>query len=70
MEMKKTIKNGHTDWAARKDAELTRKVRAIAAGSSHADMIQDLNDLSVLGKGYPAPLAAISFDMALLDQAA
>jgi D-ribose pyranose/furanose isomerase RbsD len=60
----------HFRFAYRRDVELTKKVRAIAEGWSHADMIQDLNDLSVLGKGYPAPLAAINFDMALLDQAA
>jgi hypothetical protein len=60
----------HFRFAYRKDAELTKKVRVITAGSSHADMIQDLNDLSVLGKGYPAPLTAINFDMGLLDQAA
>jgi len=33
-------------------------------------MIQDLNDLSVLGKANPEPLAAIGFDATLLDTAA
>ncbi len=53
----------------KKDNELTGRVRAIAEGTSHADMIQDLNDLVALGEGNPEPLAAINFDMSLLVQA-
>lgn len=45
-------------------------VRAISKGESHADMIQDLNDLAVLGKANPQLLEAIQFDMSLLDKAA
>lgn len=50
--------------------DLTGRVQKIAEGSGNADMIQDLNDLAVLGKANPDPLAKISFDLSLLDQAA
>lgn len=56
-------------FAYRKDEDLIKKVRDIAEGASHADMIQDLNDLVALGEKYPDQLAAINFDMTLLDQA-
>ena len=57
-------------FAYRKDEWLTGRVKAIAESSGHADMLQDLNDLAVLGKENPDPLTAISFDTALLDRAA
>lgn len=57
-------------FAFRKNPQLSGRVKAIADGRSHADMIQDLNDLSVLGKENPELLAAINYDMSLLDQAA
>ena len=57
-------------FAYRNDEWLSGRVRVIAQGSGHADMLQDLNDLSVLGKENPAPLTAIHFDMTLLDRAA
>lgn len=57
-------------FAFRKDDILSGRVDAIAEGSSNADMIQDLNDLSVLGKSNPEPLTGISFDMKKLDTAA
>jgi hypothetical protein len=60
----------HFRYAFRNDSSLTVRVNAIAEGSSHADMIQDLNDLSVLGKENQELLANISFDITLLDQAA
>lgn len=60
----------HFRFAFRHDEKLAKKVRKIAAGRSNADMIQDLNDLSVLGKGHPEYLEAINFDMTLLDKAA
>jgi len=56
-------------FAYRKDEDLVKKVRSIAEGSSHASMIQDLNDLVALGEKYPNQLTAINFDMTLLDQA-
>lgn len=57
-------------FAYRNDETLLGRVAAIAEGNSHADMIQDLNDLAVLGRANPAPLKAIAFDMKKLDKAA
>lgn len=56
--------------AYRKNNILSIKVKDIAQGTGHADMIQDLNDLAVLGKDYPDGLSGINFDLTLLDQAA
>jgi hypothetical protein len=57
-------------YAYRNFPNLLRQVSAIAEGSSHADMIQDLNDISVLGKDNIEPLQKINFDVSLLDKAA
>lgn len=57
-------------FAYRNDAALIARVAKIAEGNTNADMIQDLNDLSVLGKNNPAPLQAIGFDLGKLDVAA
>ena len=57
-------------FAFRMRDDLLAAVRHIAKGHTHADMIQDLNDLSVLGKANRELLAAIRFDMSLLDEAA
>lgn len=57
----------HFFHAYRKNPDLLSKVQKIAEGNSHADMIQDLSDMAVLGTGNPEPLTAISFDMNLLD---
>jgi hypothetical protein len=57
-------------YAYRDDAKLLSKVNYIALGDTHADMIQDLNDLAVFGKEYSGPLDAINFDMSRLDRAA
>jgi hypothetical protein len=56
--------------AYREDPSLLTKVSGIADGSGHADMIQDLNDLAVLGKANIEPLQATNFDTAELDRAA
>jgi hypothetical protein len=50
--------------------DLLAAVRYIAKGHTHADMIQDLNNLSVLGEANQELLTAIRFDMSLLDKAA
>jgi hypothetical protein len=50
--------------------DLYSKVQKIADGSGNADMVQDLSDLAVLGKGNPAPLQKIKLDMELLNAAA
>jgi hypothetical protein len=57
-------------FAFRKYPGLLKQVSRIAEGDRHADMIQDLNDLSILGKQNPGLLANINFDMLLLDKAA
>ncbi len=57
-------------FAYRKDDNLLNRVSAITEGSGHADMIQDLNDVAILGKENTEPLTAISFDLTLLDTAA
>ncbi|MFH2025804.1 MAG: hypothetical protein ABIK30_08265 [bacterium] len=46
------------------------RIAAIADGSGHADMIQDLNDLSLLGKDHTDLLTAVGFDVTTLDTAA
>ncbi len=53
-----------------KYSDLLSRVSAIADGNSHADMIQDLNDLVVLGKLHLPELAAIKFNTDQLDEAA
>ncbi len=57
-------------FAYRKDPVLLSRVSAIADGTGHADMIQDLNDLAVLGKANTEPLSVIGFDLTQLDTAA
>ncbi len=57
-------------FAYRDAVDLAGRVSAIADGRGHADMIQDLNDIAVLGKENIEPLQKINFDIALLDQAA
>lgn len=57
-------------FAYRNDEALLSRVKAISEGNTNADMIQDLNDIAVLGRENPAPLTAIAFDLAQLDVAA
>jgi hypothetical protein len=57
-------------YAYDQDPTLLSKVSRIADGNGHADMIQDLNDLAVLGREYTEPLRATRFDLAHLDRAA
>lgn len=54
----------------RKDDSLMGRVAAIRAGAGNADLIQDLNDIAVLGRENPEPLISISFDITNLDLAA
>ena len=42
----------------------------IREGGSSADMVQDLNDIAVLGRENTGPLTAIGFDLTQLDLAA
>lgn len=57
-------------FAYRKLPDLLSRAQSIADGSGHPDMIQDLNDLAVLGREHPEPLSAVGFDIIKLDQAA
>ena len=57
-------------YAYRNDAAILARVAEIAEGDSNADMIQDLNDLSLLGKSYTGPLEAINFSPEKLEAAA
>jgi hypothetical protein len=57
-------------FAFRKFDGLLARVDEIAQGDTNADMVQDLNDLAVLGKSNTDLLATINFDLSLLDQAA
>lgn len=55
----------HCLFAFRNQPDLLAKVQQIAAGGGHADMIQDLSDLSLLGAANPEPLNTISVDLNL-----
>ena len=57
-------------FAFRKDDNLLSRVSEIREGSGKDDMIQDLNDLSVLGKEHTDLLNAINLDLTKLDTAA
>jgi len=55
-------------FAFRRNADLLRIVDMIAEGSTHVDMPQDLKDLAVAGRRSSELLAAINFDMTLLER--
>ena len=57
-------------YAYRNDAAILARVAEIAEGDSNADMIQDLNDLSLLGKSNTGLLEAINFSLEKLEAAA
>lgn len=57
-------------YAYRDMPDLSVRVASVAEGASDADMIQDLNDLAVIGRETPEPLTAVGFDIARLDDAA
>lgn len=68
-ELQKKLANAFR-YAYRNNKRLMGRVREILKGSSHVDMIQDLNDYAVLGKENPEELQAINFEMPVLDQSA
>jgi hypothetical protein len=55
-------------FAFRNHPELLATVNDIAEGDGHADMIQDLVSLSLLGKDHIPLLEAINFNLDLLNQ--
>jgi len=57
-------------YAYRKQADILSRVSSITDGNSHADMIQDLNDIAVLGQANLEALTAINVDPAELQRAA
>ena len=57
-------------YGYRRHPALHARIDAVAEGQGDADMIQDLNDLVVIGRKNPDPLTAIAFDFNLLDEAA
>ncbi len=57
-------------FAFRKDDGLLARVEEIAQGDTNSDMVQDLNDLAVLGKANTNLLTKVNFDLTLLDTAA
>ena len=59
----------HFSFAYRRHDDINKKVMRIREGDTHADMVQDLIELAVLGEKYPDPLTAINFKMDLLQQA-
>lgn len=57
-------------FAFRKSDGLLARVDEIARGVTNSDMVQALNNLSVIGKANTDLLIAISFDITLVDTAA
>ncbi|WP_289528664.1 hypothetical protein [Labilibaculum sp. K2S] len=59
----------HFSFAYRAYPDIKTKIARIRDGNGHADMIQDLIELAVLGEKYPEPLAVINFDVTLNQKA-
>ncbi|MCW3789739.1 hypothetical protein [Plebeiibacterium sediminum] len=59
----------HLSFAYRGMDDVKQKIKRIRGGSGHADMIQDLLELSVLAEKYPEPLTKIGFDNTLTTKA-
>lgn len=60
----------HFHYAYRNDPELKKRLSALFAGRSQAAVIQNLYNLAVFGQRNSCPLAAVFFDMKLLERAA
>lgn len=54
-------------YAYRNDENLLDAISDIADGNTHADSMQDISDLVVLGRKHPDPLNSINFDLTNLD---
>ncbi|MCX6581986.1 MAG: hypothetical protein NT166_17590 [Candidatus Aminicenantes bacterium] len=57
-------------FAFRNQPDLQPMLKRISTKKNHPTMIQDLNDLSVLGRANRPLLEAVRFDMSLLEKAA
>lgn len=57
-------------YAFRKNEGLLSRIDEIAEGNTSSDMVQDLNDLAVLGNANTDLLTAVNFDMVKLTTAA
>lgn len=57
-------------YAYRHDEVLLKRVAQIAEGTGHANMIQDLNDIAILGRVHPEPLQVVGVGAEQLQQAA
>ena len=57
-------------FAFRKSDGLLSRVEEIAQGDSNSDMVQDLNDLAILGNAHTDLLGLINFDLVKLETAA
>lgn len=56
-------------FAYHKAPEYMARLKLMSSGYGYASMIQNLYELSSVGRKYPEPLARINFDMAQLDRA-
>jgi len=59
----------HFSFAYRNHQDVKKKVTRIREGGGHADMIQDLVELAILGEKNQEPLTKIGFDIATLQNA-
>ena len=59
----------HFRFAFRSRPDARAAAKRISKGNSYADMIQDLCDLSAVGKKYQSELKTTGFEMELLDKA-
>ncbi len=57
-------------FACRKNSTHTKTLKEISKGSTISDMIQDLVDLTILGKEITVELEAVGADLSLIDTAA
>src|SRR5690606_24955151 len=56
-------------YAFRKHSALLKQIDAISEGKTNADMIQDLNDLAILGEDNLLLVTKVGITVAMLDNA-
>lgn len=69
LELRRELING-LRFAFRKHSDLLQTLKIISKGDSYSDLIQDLSDISVVGKENSGLLLSIDFNLSLLDDAA